>query len=457
MDPLITVEKSAWLLRPVIGEIKGTKAVILLKPKDKNISLSLSLFQKDNDENTVFYPKIYIEDSKPTRLVVQFPSAGKYQLRWASVKDVEENKVESLVVYVHEIVIKEQMDKMIFVSCDFLEADTKHSMWDVMGKEIKGKSSVSIFHLGGQAYMDATFNKGVRIAGECDENAKQKIMDMFAKRYQETWEPHHYILSHTSNYCIWDDHEIKNDITLTESLPKDADFVRSMAVESYKNYQQSLHLEFSPILSEYSWVKKVGTMMIIAIERTSVEVPVKDIISVVSVEDKITRLILCFSSAPIPKPKGKYGAAYETITGDDGKGKKSKFWPENKLLELYSGLFDWMDKVSNREVLVAGGDLHFGTYGVMMRATKCIPVIISSPITSEPTPERWMASKGMKGLHVLSHAKSPIIFTTVSSKAKRCYAVVDLRGATFDVRMEYAKEKHPRSVKDYYKTMIQMK
>jgi hypothetical protein len=347
-------------------------------------------------------------------------------------------------------------DKIIFVSCDLLEADTEHSMWDRMYDELDGNKQIGIIHLGDQAYMDNVFNESVKLVRKygCNESTKQGIIKSFGKRYYDTWEKHSKILSLTTNYTIWDDHEIRNNINLDEELPYDKDFVRNIGVDAYIKYQQSLHLKFHQVLSDYSWIKRIDSTVIIAIERTSKIIPVEDVISLIKHENInkfINRLILCFSSAPIPRPQGKYGNLYNKFTGDDGTSDKSKFWQLKDLKTLYEELFNWIDKLDGREVLITGGDLHFGTYGTATRNGKSIPVLISSPITNEPTFDRWLASKGLKGIHNIS---SDISFTTISSKARRCYGIVDLESYPMIVDIKYSSEKYPRSMIKYYKTIL---
>jgi hypothetical protein len=306
--------------------------------------------------------------------------------------------------------------------------------------------------------MDGVFNEGLQLTrsrGRTNE-VKNCIIRSYAHRYYDTWKPHHYILSQVSNYNIWDDHEIKNNVVLyNNNISENKIYVRTAAVEAYKKYQESMHISKNSFITEYSWYKYFGIdarTLVMAVERTSEDISVNQILMYIdslTSAHKSTRLILCFSSPPIPPPHGNYGYLYRKITGDDGTPETSKFWPANNLAALYTGLFSWMKRYGG-EVVVVGGDLHFGTLGVARCDNKEIPVIIASPITNQPTIERWLAAKGMHGRHIISHESNNIItFDTISSRARRCYATLNLKTKPMSAEMRYSRVKLPKSTLKY--------
>ncbi|CAH6419666.1 Hypothetical protein HVR_LOCUS740 [uncultured virus] len=438
--------------------------------------------KRSNDYNHEV--NVTLTSNGPTRIVVDFPgeSDAEYILEWYQM--TPEGKKH---IFHHGIRDANKADKLIFVSCDFLEADTniEDSMWTRMQEElIPKRNSASLgqrpnqqtclIHMGDQAYMDKVFKDCVHLTltqGQNNNTAVQ-ILRAFGQRYCDTWMPHHNILAGLSNYHIWDDHEIKNNLTLNDlTISEDEKYVRDLAIQAYIQYQESLHLKQTEILSRYSWCKRMGDLLIIAIERTSRNIPVSEILQAITNQteqnqimtldstrqrpDTINRLILCFVSAPIPPPHGTYGSLYRKLTGDKGTTKTSKFWPADELADLYKGLFDWMENDRNREVLVVGGDLHFGTYGVARRGTLSIPVVIASPITNQPTTDRWLASKGMKGTHhITNSSEGNITFTTIASRARRCYATVNLNTVPMHIIMKYSAHKLPKSNLKYLKTIL---
>lgn len=437
--------------------------------------------------NDSYYDRFQIEPEYigPTKIVINVPKTGTYKLIWYQnlfEKKFMDNMVEIKAkkqlttgyipdddyIYRHEVVVKEQPDRIVFVSCDLLEADTepKHSMWTRMYDEIYEDEQTCIIHLGDQAYMDKVFKDSVKLVNKygMSDITSNQILKAFGKRYCSTLRPHNLILSTTTNYNLWDDHELRNNMTLnTNNLTVEEEYVRNLAVISYVRYQKALQLDRISILSPFSWHKHFNNVIILAVERTSRNITPDEILNAINVLTtnlSIKRLILCFSSAPIPPPTGLYGDIYRTITGDENTLETSKFWPSEYLYELYAGLFSWLQLYDDREVLVVGGDLHFGVHGIVRQAEKQFPVVISSPITNQPTTDRWIAAKGMPDIYQVSPANKsnyePITFKTISSKARRCYAVVDVNASPMTVTMKYSKEKFPDHPGKCLSTLLQL-
>lgn len=466
-----------WVLSPVVGEVTNLTAVVICEPIVKTEELEYSI-KGCSGEGIVdpydFKATIEVEEVGPTRVLMDFPEEGHYKIAWYSRGEQ---------IFTHTIAVTSEVNKMIFVSCDLLEADThsEDSMWTRMRSELVPRTNsikrTCIFHVGDQAYMDSVFKDSVHYAHKHghNDNTAQHIIKEFGKRYSDTWMPHNNILASVSNYNLWDDHEIKNNMMLSDTdLSDDEIYVRDLAVDAYSLYQEFQHLHRDEIISRYSWAKRMGAyneILVLAIERTSRLISVKEILDTIdtlTTNVRTDRLIICFASAPIPPPNGRYGSIYRRLVGDKGTVETSKFWPCDELAALYRGLFSWMEKenilsIMQREVLVVGGDLHFGTYGIAHRNGMYIPVVIASPITNHPTADRWLASKGMPGLHYItdgSHEEDnsePITFTTVSSKARRCYASVDLDSVPMRIDMHYSTHKLPRSTLKYLKTLISFK
>lgn len=470
----LTNPKDNWLLPPMVGEIsnrgRGTSSfelnhsydiVILCEPKFKITPLICMITSETKFEQE---HKFTLEPMGPTRIILSVPHTGIFQLRWYQMRGFHEPM--RIEIFRHEIVVADEPNRLIFVSCDLLEADTapEDSMWTRMQREITPNNQTYLIHVGDQAYMDKVFNDCVELSrtqGQNDVTATNILM-AFGRRYCETWMPHHLISAAVSNYNLWDDHDLKNDMTLTQDdISSDEKYVRDIAVHAYIKYQESLHLNKHEILSRYSWYKRINQILILAVERTSCVISVSQILK--SIDDltstaPINRLILCFASAPIPPPRGPYGSLYRHMTGDKGTSETSKFWSAYDLSDLYRGLFVWLSKDAKREVLVVGGDLHFGTYGIVRHNGRQISVIISSPITNQPNTERWLAAKGMAGTHYISNDNTnPITFETIASRARRCYAVVNLDRLPMHISMHYSTHKLPQSNIKYFKTLLSFK
>lgn len=454
-----------WLLAPVVGEVSNLNAVIICEPVIKTATLQYSI--KGPVSRYIIEPYTYegtvqVKELGPTRTVLSFPEDGRYEIKWFT---------EQKEIFQHGIIVTNEPNKIVFVSCDLLEADTPFddSMWTRMQSEINPDQRICLVHVGDQAYMDKVFRDSVKYANEhgYNDDTAQHIIQSFGARYCDTWGPHHNILAGVSNYNLWDDHEIKNNMMLNDTTLTDAEkYVRDLAVHAYTLYQESQHLQKDEFISRYSWSKRMGIeneILVMAIERTSRIISSAEVIShinTLTADIRTDRLILCFASAPIPPPRGRYGTIYRKFVGDKGTVETSKFWPSDELSHLYRGLFAWMDIDNQREILVVGGDLHFGTYGIARRNGREIPVVIASPVTNQPTTDRWLAAKGMPGIHTItdgSHEddnKIPITFNTISSQARRCYASVDLDTVPMKIVMQYSTHKLPDHTMKYLKTLI---
>ncbi len=462
MDTSANIIDDYWLMPPMVGEIFKNRVVMLYEQVIK----SNLICRVSEQENIIIDINITSKSDNygPTIITIDIPYYSIYTFTWF---------FDETCVYKQTINICDEPTKMIFVSCDLLEADTSEnsSMWYKMKNEINTNEQICLFHNGDQAYMDKVFNDSIKLIKENDptDDIKERILNNFGQRYYDTWKPHHGILSHVSNYNLWDDHEIKNNIVLYDDNISDcAKVVRDVAVKAYNLYQRSLSLSDGEFITEYSWYKfmgKLNDVLILGIERTSAHISPFDIITELNKLTNnvmIRKLILCFSGPPIPRPHGNHGNLYNKIYGDmDYKNQSSvgpstsKFWREKDLSDLYIGLFTWMFDHKHSEVLVVGGDLHFGTYGIVRCGNKEIPVIISSPITNQPTTDRWLASKGMHGQHTIIKNNTWVItFNTISSKARRCYAVVDLKTTPMTVSMHYSDKKIPKHSLKYFKTLI---
>ena len=410
-----------WKLPPIVGEIIDRQAKIVFEVMDKSSLVHYRIKEKSHH--------VPVESSGPTNVLLKFKKDGIYIIHWL---------INNQLQYQHQVIISNHIKKLIFVSCDLLEADTKHSLWHRMIQEVSNER-VAIMHLGDQAYMDPVFNECKKILTDSISlNHLQECFELYGNRYCDTWRPHIELLSNVSNYYLWDDHEIYNDIQLDNINDEITRNIANVAVKAYDLYQQSFHINKTNVINQYCWVKYVNEgVVIMTIERTSRDIELNEIFDAILKLEKVETLILCFSSAPIPRPQGFYGKIYGSLKGF------GKFWDQEELLVLYQWLFTWMGE---KQVIVVGGDVHFGVYGHMMKGDLTIPVIIASPITNQPYADRSLASKGMS-----VHRLDDITFTTISTKAKRCYATLDLD--TMAINMVYSQNQYPKNKMKYIKTL----
>lgn len=434
-----------WKLSPIVGEIIDKKASVIFELYNKDSTVEYII------ENSKIIYRVDLEPFGPTKTIIQFKKEGMYNVSWFINKKLE---------FEHKIIVSNDVHKLLFVSCDLLEANSKHSLWDEMKSELISDKRTSIIHLGDQAYMDPVFNhykKIINKMGKLDETDEisKLCFESYGQRYCDTWMPHAKLLSNTSNYYIWDDHEVTNDVTLDTITDDTVKLISENAVLAYNLYQQSFHVNETTIINDYCWYKYIDSKkntVIMAIERTSREVTLDEIfeaITELNKRRKIKRLILCFTCAPIP-----YHNKYENIYGLNKI--LSKFWECSKLKTLYEWLFDWMEEVDGREIALVGGDIHFGVNGYISRKTSKIPILIASPITNQPFLDRMLASKNMCCIYTIEGElpDNDIIYTKLSTKGRRCYGVIDLDTVPMNVDIVYSRDKYPKSWFKYIKTLM---
>lgn len=405
---------SKWKLYPIVGEIIDNKASIIFEICIKCIPVQVQI------DNNVKIP-IKCTNIGPTKVILDLKHRGIFNITWY---------IGYSISYKH-IINTHDVNKIIFVSCDFLEADVKVSTWDL----IPQANNNLIVHLGDQIYADKQYNIAKKIQKnylknhEDDTNIQHQYYDLYASRYCETFNKRQHILSNNCNFFLWDDHEITNDATV-----KTNDNICNMAVQCYKDYQ---HFEVTEqhIINEFCWYKYINDILILAIERTSEIISVEQIIDALEylLNKQVGKIILCFSCAIVPPPHGISGAIYCGIMGT------GKFYDTNNLITLLDWLFQ-----CGKEVILVGGDLHLGVKGVYQKDNKQIQVLIGSPVSNHPSIDRRIIARGMKGI---THLNDKIQLDITTAKAKRCFGSVDI--ATFTTSITYSKYTYPYKLGKY--------
>lgn len=407
---------SKWKLYPVVGEIVDNKASILYEICIKCVPTQVQI------DNGVKIPLVNTING-PTKIILDLKHRGIFNITWY---------INFSVSYKH-IINTNEVDKIIFVSCDYPEMDVKVSMWDMINQ---AKNNI-IVHLGDQIYADKQYNAAKKLqkhhlkTHDNDDSIKKNYYHLYANRYCETFNKRSNILANNSNYFLWDDHEITNDATINMN-----DNVCNMAVQCYHDYQMFFEVNNNNIINQYCWFKYIGDILMLAIERTSETITVEEIIDaleyLLNKNDKVKKIILCFSCAIIPPPHGVSGNFYNFIKGT------GKFYNVDHLKIL----LDWLFKCG-REVILVGGDLHCSIESFYKKGDKKIQCLIASPITNNPSFDRRIIAKGLKGTTNIS---DKIEFVVTSAKAKRCYGVVDLQD--FTAHITFSRYTYPKQLKN---------
>lgn len=418
-----------WRLPPFLGQATSEEFVVLCQPAPGVRECVAKLYCGPDAPLGTF--SLVFHTHTCSRFAFGVLGAAEYTLLWTFPDGSSDRTVFDT----------RDPEQLIFVSCDMLEAETSKPLWKRMEGELTRPTA--LVHLGDQVYADACFRRGVALLqGVEPENYvlyEDQIISDYAQRYIETWARTAPVLSKTSNYYLWDDHEIVNDYDHAAASPVER-FVASCAAAAYRSYQESALIARDQ--ESYNWRATVSGIELITVERTHTRSTSAEVLSMLA-NSRSDRVCLCFASGPIPKPSGVYGRIYALLTGEPQQD-AGKFWAIDELRTLYEGCCAWLSADRNRKLAVIGGDLHFGTCAIVSDGSVSFPVVVASPISNQPTFDRWVAAKGMK-----SRPVGRTVFTPLCARARRCYAVVETDNFPLSVRMVYSNKNHPERPLSY--------
>lgn len=423
------------------------------------------------EDNTISprYFMIAVEKSSPIR----FEICVGYSPVSIALFDFRGNTLQTSTIK-----LTPSIDTLYFVSCDHPEADTRLSLWRNLNHEIVNNPTSSLcIHLGDNVYADHAWNS-VK-----SRHTSEKVENLYRERYRRGWF-HTYkkrVLSSTSNIMIWDDHEITNDLIVQSSTVRNEkqNLAIQSAIKVYEEFQESLHLIKNSSLGR-GWWKFVGNILIITFERTSTGVPSSNeilnyitslmkIMKSEDVEDEIGGLIICTGWASLPPPGGNTKWSFNQVD-------ESKFQTKKELVPIYDFLLDWSRY--NRPVCIVGGDLHFGVRGTITRGDQSISVMVASPITNHPTPDRRKMARlfretptiAMESEDLIPYdyeiqdykgIKDNIIYLNIhQSRGRRCYGRVMIErykdNTIFIPRIVFSEHQRPYSYTRYFRSLIKM-
>jgi hypothetical protein len=295
-------------------------------------------------------------------------------------------------------------------SCDFPEMDAKKSIWSTMIQDINSCVGRTLaIGLGDNVYADSAWYKSLM--------NPDNTLDNYIKRYRKTLfgSDRKSILSGVnSNLFIPDDHEICNDLTVVQARGYDQ-VVTDNAVNVYYRYLGNVHVAEQKSIDR-GWVKYYDDLMIVSFERAtrgrpSIDVMINRINELLTAVPDIKSMIIITGWACIPCPPNDnvYGRMYRQTCGI------SKFMSDDDLYILYNYLLSLSSRLS---IVLVGGDLHFGSKFTVTRGLDKFDILVTSPITNQPTSDRKLAAKGLRGQDIMINN---ITVHNISAKAKRCY------------------------------------
>lgn len=426
----------------------------------------LALTVRDDEDQEVFQIDDIARTNNCGRVFVAVETPGLYSCTWSSPK----SRLDHMVKF------NPHVETVYFASCDLPEGDVPpgDSMWTQLARELEEKDRGSlVVHNGDQVYMDAAFKRSSR------QDTFAQAVSRFLERYGETWNSHSRALTLCSNLCLLDDHEFRNDYqgVFTQSDMLSSPIIefqewhepfsaaqhhksdtalppphaRSAALECYSNLQQGMHARMPPGLS---WAKRIssdnGGCLLVCVERTFRQWKIADIMECIAEHD-CRSVIVCLSAFPLPRPEGRLVDSYCTVFSS------SKFLDVDDAFLFYSRLFSWMDAVRGRCVAVVGGDAHMAYCGRLTKVSSpnIIPVVCASPITNNPSPDRFWLAKAVKGTHFWQTVHGQFSITSSVSKARRCFAKFNLDNIC-DPHMQLCHRKKPKSLSKYLRALAKM-
>lgn len=295
-------------------------------------------------------------------------------------------------------------------SCDNPSLDCSKSLWTTLAKDVRECVGRSLaIGLGDNIYGDRAWEKSLL--------APERTTDNYMKCYGKTLfgtDRKNVLLGPNSNLFILDDHEVTNNFTVSQGLIFNEDMT-NQAMNVYKRFLENCHFSLENTIDR-GWIKHYDDLLIVSFERTTRGRPgIDEIISSLNsaITPEVKNIIMITAWACIPSPRDNMKAKlYRNMCS------MHKFMSDDDLYVLYNHLLLLSEKYS---IILIGGDLHFGSKFTVTRGTTSFDIMITSPITNQPSSERKLAAKALKGQTIQINN---ISVHNISAKAKRCYGKI---------------------------------
>ncbi len=405
--PTITSHRwiKSFILPPIIGEIcddtKRSCSVILFFVSRRTRNYNLSLLDVGNSTDEIWMTATCRGlRGHVTRIELNDIDRYKhYLVRWSC---------NSTVVYEHALSTF-RPETIAFVCCDMPELDTRHSLWS----RLRDNPCDIVVHLGDNIYGDYAWQRSC-VTMETDDavklsKAKASVRTFYQSVYHNTWQKWAPKCKNSSHLMIWDDHDVTDGHFVGKWIGShsSSDVVKrrvsAIAEDLYQEYQLSL-LQNKVHLPSGSYAKWIDeeTMLYIAprISNKDGQPLTSELFTDIAAQSHdARRLILAFTTAPLPRASGFSFEMYKRIYGTDG------LWKTDDALMLYSFCFDWL--LSNRfddpgtphgrQLIVLGGDIHIGIETFVSNGEVEFPIYVTGPITNAPTLAETLYARAIKG------------------------------------------------------------
>lgn len=392
---------SSSSLNIIVGEITyehdGYYVVLLVDNPDQ---VAVSIIVKD-PFNSLIATDVEIL-KLPTKVVVRMNPADRlYYLIAPGTKSTSD------MVEIPVNLSSKKIYNIYTYGCDFPEFDCAKSIWPTLIQDINSCVGRTLaIGLGDNVYADEAWFKSLMRPDD--------TLDNYIKRYRRTLfntDRKIVLAGANSNLFIPDDHEISNDLTIVQGAAIDK-VVTDNAVNVYHRYLGNTHVNMTKSIDR-GWVKYYDDLMIVSFERTtrgrpSIDVMIERINQLLTPD--VRSILVITGWACIPSPRDNMaGKLYRQTCCIH------KFMTDDDLYILYNYFLSLSSKYS---IVLVGGDLHFGSKFTVTRGLDHFDILVTSPITNQPSTDRQLAAKSLNGQDITINN---ITVHNISAKAKRCY------------------------------------
>ena len=439
-----------FMLPPIIGEITkekdGTCSVVLIYVSRLSRSYKLALLDVCRDTDKVWHTATSRGNRGTVkRVVIRDIEADKhYLIRWSlGKKPVYEQRLSTF-----------DPTNIAFVCCDMPELDTKKSLWS----HLRDNHVDTIFHIGDNIYGDYAWQRGCNSLKTDNPDVLRRRSNDVRREYQRTyhdaWQRWAPKTKNGSHMMVWDDHDITNGYCYNRFLSgheledHSRRRVTNIGENLYQEYQLSLlhnpvHL---PSGSYTKWLDDETLVYLAPRNNHKDGAPLTGELleDIKFVSSKARRLIIAFTTAPLPRATGLSFSVYKNIYGTDG------LWKTNDAVTLYNFCFQWLENgiklfgepgtENARQLILVGGDIHIGVEALVSNGDLEFPIFITGPISNAPTTAETLYASALRG----HQAFDDIIVNIKDARAIRNYLRLNI--PTFKANLvwsEYTLPKHP--------------
>jgi hypothetical protein len=389
---------------PIIGEVTDTSARILVELDGE---AEITCLATDSKGATSKHKQAFRKNRPGIFSLEKLRPEQKYLISFTGAGNKPEGSVRTFAKKTTAI-------NLAAVSCNFTSRRGNTDLWaDLRDQYVLAGKVDLILHIGDQVYADNAFDYAMHVVKDkrFDQAAKEnQILETYRDLYRVAWNhpSTRDVLANVSNLMIWDDHEIRDDwgSRPNDRNPKSQEYyIGTLARRVFREYQRQLWNDF-PIEADpeagglehhfHKW-GEIGVMFLderggrsFGRDRKNPFLSTRqwdEVLSALTAKNGFfaeTRALVVVTSVPLCYLSSSVSTA-GSVAVDDLHDHWSFANHRREQIEMIRRLREWKEAApGEREVLVAGGDVHVGGYTDILRDGKLIfKQLISSPITNK--------------------------------------------------------------------------